>query len=113
MNSEMNIAVVGGGAAGIAAAVTASRAGCTTLLLDRRPAGGGTGGFSGLTTLCGLFDDRGQFLNNGFVREFAEAVTECAAVQMGRAWVLLYRTERFRAVADRVFEGAAELRRRR
>ena len=37
-------------------------------------AAGGTGGFSGLTTLCGLFDDSGQFINSGFAREFAEAI---------------------------------------
>src|SRR5947207_392888 len=99
MNAEMNIAVVGGGAAGIAAAITAARAGCATLLLDRRAAVGGTGGFSGLTTLCGLFDDEGKFLNGGFAREFAEALAESAPRRMGKVWVLLYRPETFRGAA--------------
>lgn len=118
MNGSPEIVVVGSGAAGIAAAVTAARAGCSTLLLDRRAAVGGTGGFSGLTTLCGLFDDEGKFLNDGFAREFAEALAERRApprldgnspqlaetvlgapIKMGRVWVLQYRPEKFREAA--------------
>ncbi len=118
MNGPVDIAVVGAGAAGIAAAVTAARAGCETLLLEQRSAAGGTGGFSGLTTLCGLYDEAGHFLNDGFSREFAEALMERRAsawlgnnisgrtgpglsgpIRMGRVWVLQYQPERFREVA--------------
>ena len=99
MNAHVDIAVVGSGAAGIAAAINAARAGCATLLVDQRPAAGGTGGFSGLTTLCGLFDDRGEFLNQGFAREFAEAIRETAPLKMGRVWVLPYRPENFATTA--------------
>jgi hypothetical protein len=99
MSSSVDIVVVGGGAAGIAAAVSAARTGRATLLLDQRPAVGGTGGFSGLTTLCGLFDDEGKFLNDGFAREFAEALAETAPLRMGKVWVLQYRPERFRETA--------------
>ena len=77
MSESFDLAVVGSGAAGLAAAVNAARAGCATLLLDSRVAAGGTGGFSGLTTLCGLFDsDEGAWLNDGFAREFAENARE-------------------------------------
>jgi hypothetical protein len=99
VSASFDIAVIGSGAAGIAAAAAAARAGARTLLLDRRPAAGGTGGFSGLTTLCGLYDSQGQHLHAGLAREFAEAVAETAPVRMGRVWVLPYRPERFRAVA--------------
>ena len=119
MNPPVDIAVVGAGAAGLAAAVSAARAGAETLLLDRRAAVGGTGGFSGLTTLCGLYDDAGEYLNDGFAREFAELLAERrspgslessqepqragsetgAPLRMGRVWVLQYRPERFREVA--------------
>lgn len=117
MSARVDIAVIGAGSAGIAAAVCAARAGCSTLLLDQRAAAGGTGGFSGLTTLCGLYDDAGIFLNEGFAREFAEELTERGAllrsdqvatsggamlrtpVRMGRVWVLPYHSEKFRAVA--------------
>jgi hypothetical protein len=102
MSELFDIAVVGSGAAGIAAAISAACAGCTTLLIDSRAAAGGTGGFSGLTTLCGLYDHQGRFLNNGFAREFAEAIGETAPVKMGRVWVLPYRPSRFREIATRL-----------
>ncbi|HUZ08431.1 MAG TPA: FAD-dependent oxidoreductase [Candidatus Paceibacterota bacterium] len=131
MKERFDIAVIGSGAAGIAAAVSAARAGCRTLLLDKNAAAGGTGGFSGLTTLCGLYDDAGNYLNDGFAREFAEALVECGApgtvpasfkmssqraetvpgapLKMGRVWVLPYRPEQFRAVAARFLTGTPEL----
>jgi FAD dependent oxidoreductase len=93
--TRVDIAVVGSGAAGLAAA----RTGRSTLLLDQRANAGGTGGFSGLTTLCGLYDDEGHFLNDGFAREFAEVLGETAPVKMGRVWVLPYRPAKFRETA--------------
>ncbi len=131
MSTAVDIAVVGAGAAGLAAAVSAARAGCTTMLLDQRPAAGGTGGFSGLTTLCGLYDDAGKFLNGGFAREFAEALAERpspdrpepgaasrqradremgAPIKMGRVWVLSYRPETFRARAAQLISSTPNLR---
>src|SRR6266436_379992 len=100
MIERIDIAVVGSGAAGIAAAISASRSGCSTLLLDQKPQAGGTGGFSGLTTLCGLYDDEGKMLNNGFTNEFAESLRETEPLQMGRVWVLPYWPARFREVAQ-------------
>jgi len=110
MSESFDIAVVGSGAAGIAAAVCAARAGCSTLLLDRNNSAGGTGGFSGLTTLCGLFDGAGTYLNDGFSREFAEALAERRPpVKMGRTWVLLYRPENFRAAAGKFLAAEPKL----
>src|ERR1044071_10163312 len=99
MSREFSIAVVGCGAAGIAAAITAARAGHATLLFDKLPGPGGTGGFSGLTTLCGLYDEEGRFLNDGFTREFADTLSDKARVKMGRVWVLPYQSQRFRDVS--------------
>lgn len=109
MSDSFDIAVVGAGSAGIAAAVSAARRGCRTLLLDQREAAGGTGGFSGLTTLCGLYDDSGRMLNDGFAREFAEAIGEGAPVQTGKLWVLRYRPERFREVATQLLSSTPNL----
>ncbi len=103
MTGHCDIAIIGSGAAGIAAAVTAARAGCRTLLLDKNPAAGGTGGFSGLTTLCGLYDDKGDYINLGFAREFAEAIAETPPRKMGPVWVLPYRPARFRVAAGNFF----------
>jgi len=109
VSEHFDIVVIGSGAAGIAAAVCAARAGCKTLLLDKNPAAGGTGGFSGLTTLCGLFDDAGNFLNDGFAKEFAEVIAETASLKMGRVWVLPYRPEKFRAAAEIFFAAEPDL----
>ncbi len=109
MSEQFDIAIVGSGAAGIAAAVCAARAGRKTLLLDKNNSAGGIGGFSGLTTLCGLYDDAGNFLNDGFTREFAEAISETAPLQMGKIWVLPYRPEKFRTAAENFFAAEPNL----
>src|SRR6267154_2547932 len=51
---EYDIAVLGGGPAGIAAAVAASRAGRKTLLIERYGFLGGMGTAAGVTNFCGL-----------------------------------------------------------
>jgi hypothetical protein len=109
MSEAFDIAVVGSGASGIAAALSAARAGFATLLLDRRSAPGGTGGFSGLTTLCGLFDDEGGLLNDGFCAEFAAKLGETPPVRMGKVWVLPYRPEKFRNVVLDLIASASNL----
>jgi hypothetical protein len=71
-----DVLVVGGGAAGVAAAVTAARRGCSVLLLERYGfcGGGAVAGLSG--TVCGLYaaseDDAKapQQVTHGFVDEF-------------------------------------------
>ena len=109
MSKAVDIAVIGSGASGLAAAITAARAGARVLLLDERPAPGGTGGFSGLTTLCGLYDDAGKFLNEGFAREFAEALGAAAPLKMGKVWALPYRPEKFRALAAELISSTPNL----
>jgi hypothetical protein len=109
MSEPFDIAVIGGGAAGIAAAVCSARAGRNILLLDKNDSAGGTGGFSGLTTLCGLYDGTGNFLNDGFAKEFAETISEAAPLQTGKVWVLPYRPEKFRAVARKFFAAEPKL----
>src|ERR1700744_4276875 len=109
MSEHYDIAVIGSGSAGIAAAVTAARAGCLTLLLDKNSAAGGTGGFSGLTTLCGLYDDSGNYINLGFAREFAESIAETGPRKMGAVWVLPYRPSRFRVMAGKLFAATPNL----
>ena len=109
MSARVDIAVVGAGAAGIAAAIGAARTGARTVLIDKNASLGGTGGFSGLTTICGLYDDSGDFLNDGFAQEFAEALKETPPLRMGKVWVLQYRPEKFRKVAAQLIATALEL----
>src|SRR4030081_3049094 len=51
---EYEVAVLGGGPAGIAAAVAAARAGRHTLLVERYGFLGGMGTAAGVTNFCGL-----------------------------------------------------------
>src|SRR5262245_60635158 len=51
---EFDVVVVGGGPAGIAAAVAAGRSGRSTLLVERYGFFGGAGTAAGLSTFCGL-----------------------------------------------------------
>jgi hypothetical protein len=51
---EFDVVVVGGGPAGIMAASSAARAGCSTLLIERYGFLGGAGTAGGLSTFCGL-----------------------------------------------------------
>ncbi|OLF56974.1 hypothetical protein BTN33_21650 [Aeromonas veronii] len=51
---EFDVVVLGGGPAGISAAVSASRAGCSTLLIERYGFLGGMGTAGGVTNFCGL-----------------------------------------------------------
>src|SRR3981189_3176937 len=51
---EYDVAVLGGGPAGIAAAVAAARAGRRTLLIERYGFLGGIGTAGGVTNFCGL-----------------------------------------------------------
>jgi hypothetical protein len=109
VSARADIVVVGAGAAGVAAAVSAARAGVKTLLLDQRSSVGGTGGFSGLTTICGLYDDAGDVLNDGLAAEIADALKEAPPLRMGKVWVLQYRPEKFRETAARLLATTPQL----
>jgi hypothetical protein len=53
-----DVVVLGGGPAGIVAAVAAARAGATTLLVERYGFLGGMGTAAGVTNFCGMFANR-------------------------------------------------------
>jgi hypothetical protein len=85
------IVVCGAGAAGLAAALAAARAGAAVHLVEARPRPGGTVTASLIHTLGGLYDSAGELLNGGLARELAEVLTRAAAAvrrRIGRAWVL-------------------------
>jgi len=107
---KFDILVVGGGTAGIAAAVLAARTGAKTLLVERRSALGGMASNALVHTLCGLYllrDDESRplsYANEGFPREFAESLIAAggasAPVRMGKLDVLPHRPAALAAVAD-------------
>ncbi|WP_411728444.1 FAD-dependent oxidoreductase [Methyloglobulus sp.] len=72
-----DVAVVGAGAAGIAAAVAAAKAGAEVVLVERHGFTGGLATTALVGTICGLFYRNpagARYAVQGFAREFAEAV---------------------------------------
>ena len=104
------VLVVGGGAAGVATAIIAARAGLTVTLLERYGfcGGGAVAGMSG--TICGMFlasdaaDARPQQLVHGFADEFARRMTAAggltAPVRYGKTFSLVHDPLVWRNVAD-------------
>jgi hypothetical protein len=103
-----DVLVAGGGSAGLAAAITAARAGAETLLIERGGMLGGMGTAALVHTICGLFLLREEpgalWANEGFPKEFAERLQRSggakAPVRMGRVDVLPHDPVSFAALAD-------------
>jgi len=93
--AHFDVAVVGGGAAGVAAALTASARGARTLLLEREPALGGNATGAFVHTICGLYDNTAstpQVANPGLAERFAAGLAAAGGAgrpeRVGRVWVL-------------------------
>lgn len=107
-----DVAVVGGGAAGIAAAVSAARTGAKVALIDRNGMLGGLTSGAMVHSICGLYLLRGdesrspQPANHGFPMEFANGLVAMGGakgpVRMGRLDVLLHEPTAFAILADRL-----------
>ncbi len=102
-----DVAVIGGGSAGLAAAVASARQGARTLLVERHGFLGGMGTASLVHTFCGLYllrTELGAVLANpGFPSEMAGrmiAATGMRPVRMGRVDVLPQHPVEFVRIAD-------------
>jgi len=77
-NWETDVMVLGGGPAGLAAAVAASRQGLRVVLVDRNPFLGGTATAAEVGTICGLYAFSRQlppvYIAGRFAIEFAERI---------------------------------------
>jgi hypothetical protein len=73
-----DVLIIGGGSAGIAAAVAASQKGLKVMVIERNPFLGGKATAAEVGTVCGLYhfsrQDEAEYVVNGFTREFAEAL---------------------------------------
>jgi hypothetical protein len=91
-----DVAVVGGGSAGIAAAISAAESGAHTVLVERAETLGGNISQALVHTICGLYlaADAGDALpsNPGFPQRFAAQLQDAGAAgepeRAGRVWVL-------------------------
>lgn len=109
---KVDVAIFGGGSAGVAAAVAAARAGATVALVERQAALGGTGSASMVHSICGLYRLRAsdtetlEWANPGFPKEFAETLLACGSargpIRMGKLDVLLHQPAAFAELSDRL-----------
>ena len=104
---SFDVAVIGGGSAGLAAAVSAAREGARTLLIERHGYLGGMGTASLVHTFCGLYRLRSEpgavLANPGFPSEMAGrmiAATGIGPLRMGRVDVLPQHPVEFVRIAD-------------
>src|ERR1700722_14122189 len=104
-----DVLVIGGGAAGIAAATAAGRAGAQTILLERYGFLGGLASAAWVGTICGLYlrDTTGREavpVSGGFPQEFASRLQTASGAKPLRVdaglWVLPYQPPDFARVAD-------------
>jgi hypothetical protein len=106
---ECDVLVIGGGAAGIGAAIAAGRAGAKTLLLERYGFLGGLATTAQVGTICGLYlrdtaSSKATPVAGGFATEFASRLSQAGnitpiCVDKG-LWVLPYSPPDFARVAD-------------
>ncbi|MCS3472272.1 hypothetical protein M2401_006036 [Pseudomonas sp. JUb42] len=109
MTLHADVLVAGGGAAGLAAAVTAARQGCRVVLIEKYGfcGGGAVAGLSG--TICGLYEasdtlSRPVQVVHGFVDEFIRAMESrnglTAPVKYGKTFTRVHDPLVWRDVAD-------------
>lgn len=111
-----DVAVIGGGSAGLAASVTAARAGARTVLIERHGFLGGMGTASLVHSFCGLYllrDEAGAMpANPGFAMEIADlmsAATGIGPMRSGRVDVLPQHPVEFVTIADHLVSAEPDL----
>ena len=112
-----DVVVVGGGAAGLAAAIAAGTAGARTALVERYGFLGGMATAGMVSTICGLYHcapgGAPEPINEGFAETFAGrliAMPGCQKpVRRGRSFVLPYTPFAFACLADELVAAVAPL----
>ena len=113
-----DVLVIGGGAAGVAAATAAGRAGARVVLLERYGFLGGLATTAQVGTICGLYlrDTAGGEstpVGGGFAQEFAARLQHATDTRPLRVdnglWVLPYSTPAFARVADAMVNEAGNI----
>ena len=108
---EYDVAVIGGGPAGLAAAISAARHGARTVLIERYGFLGGMGTAGGVTNFAGLYGQRDgqmQQLVRGVVDELLERIEKLGGLNQpqdglqGRIRVRSYDIPAYKCAADQM-----------
>ena len=103
-----HIVIIGGGSAGVAAAVSAAQSGLNVILIERSSYLGGKATAAEVGTICGLYafskHETTQYIAEGFVKEFAEELKTHSHTQplhnsIGMHY-LPYNIEAYKALCD-------------
>ena len=105
MRKKYDVIVVGGGLAGVAAAVGASRSGARTLLIDSAASLGGAASIRGVITYCGVytFAEEPQQVVYGVMEDIINRLRESGAItppQRHRGVFLVFDPEENKRVLD-------------
>lgn len=109
MIENYDVIVAGGGSAGIAAAIGASRAGARTLLVERGPCLGGAATLRNVVTYCGLHTEDRRQVAFGVADEMLAGLGELGAVtepQRFKAVAVVFDPESVKRVADQLCHDA-------
>ena len=112
-----DVVIVGGGAAGLAAAVAAGAAGARTALVERYGFLGGMATAGMVSTICGLYHGSAsgspEPINEGFPETFARRLSDMPGcqkpVRRGQTFVLPYTPFAFACLADELVASTPEL----
>ncbi|MDP4995296.1 MAG: FAD-dependent oxidoreductase [Akkermansiaceae bacterium] len=109
--TEADVAVIGGGSAGLCAAVAAARAGARTVLIERSKMLGGMGTLAKVHTFCGLYHPDVSkppvVANAGLPEEIERRMRErtgAVPVKMGKVYVLPQDPTAFAEIARELVE---------
>ncbi|MFB7631387.1 FAD-dependent oxidoreductase [Streptomyces sp. NPDC056149] len=83
VDEEFDVVVVGGGSAGVAAAVGAARAGCRTRLIEKYGFLGGAATAASVSIYCGFFDQRRRRVVDGVGGRVLRRLREAGGYQEG------------------------------
>ena len=107
--AEADVVVVGGGSAGLAAAIASARAGARTVLIERYGFFGGNATAAWVGTICGLYrksPDGFDRVCRGFAGEWADAIAATGLgggpVPFKETAVFLYVPWAYKFLADRL-----------
>jgi hypothetical protein len=101
-----DVLVAGGGPAGVAAAVSAARAGASVLLVEKECGLGGNVRAARVHSICGVYREDGTMAHGGFVAEFAGRMLRHGRAKgpekFGRVQVLLHDPAGFAALCEQM-----------